>query len=48
LIDARASYGYGLSLDLLGLELHWDFAKQTDLKKSRSGLMTSFYIGAEF
>lgn len=48
LIDGRASYGYGLELSLLGLGLHWDFAKLTDFKKSQSGLRTSFYIGTEF
>ena len=48
LIDGRASYGYGLAVELLGLEFHWDFAKTTDFKKSTSGLMTSFYIGTEF
>ena len=48
LIDGRASYGYGLQLSLLGLELHWDFSKLTDFKKSLSGLRTSFYIGTEF
>jgi len=48
LIDGRASYGYGLEFSLLGLGLHWDFAKLTDFKKSLSGLRTSFYIGAEF
>ncbi len=48
LIDGRASYGYGLELTFLGLPLHWDFAKLTDLKKSQSALKTSFYIGYEF
>ena len=48
LIDGRAAYGYGLQLTLLGLQLHWDFSKLTNLKKSQSGLKTSFYIGAEF
>jgi hypothetical protein len=48
LIDGRASYGYGLQLQILGLWLHWDFAKLTDFKKSLSGLRTSFYIGTEF
>jgi outer membrane protein assembly factor BamA len=48
LIDGRASYGYGLQFEILGLWLHWDFAKLTDFKKSTSGLKTSFYIGTEF
>lgn len=48
LINGRASYGYGLQLTLLGLQLHWDFSKVTDLKQSQGRLRTSFYIGAEF
>jgi len=48
LIDGRASYGYGFQISLLGLNLHWDFAKLTDLKQSQSGLKTSFYIGTQF
>jgi Tol biopolymer transport system component len=48
LIDGKASYGYGLQFEILGLWLHWDFAKLTDFKKSTSGLRTSFYIGTEF
>lgn len=48
LIDGRAAYGYGIQFSLFGLQLHWDFAKQTDLKQTTSGLKTSFYIGAEF
>jgi outer membrane protein assembly factor BamA len=31
LVDARASIGYGITLNFLGLELHWDFAKRTNL-----------------
>jgi len=46
--DGRAAYGYGIQVTLLGLQLHWDFARLTDLKQSRSGLKTSFYIGAQF
>lgn len=48
LIDGRASYGYGFQVSLLGLNLHWDFARLTDLKQSQSGLKTSFYIGTQF
>ncbi len=46
--DGRASYGMGFQLSLLGLDLHWDFAKLWDFKKTLSGLKTSFYIGAQF
>ncbi|HEY6097272.1 MAG TPA: hypothetical protein VIU83_04395, partial [Candidatus Deferrimicrobium sp.] len=36
--NAIAAYGYGLEFTLLGLQLHWDFSKRTDLKKSQGGL----------
>jgi hypothetical protein len=48
LIDGRASYGMGFQLVLLGLELHWDFARQTDFKSTLSGFKTAFYIGTSF
>ena len=48
LIDGKAAYGFGLQLNVLGLQLHWDFAKLWDLKDTQSGLKTSFYIGAQF
>jgi WD40-like Beta Propeller Repeat len=48
LIDGRAAYGFGFQIEFLGLQLHWDFAKLWDFKKTQSGLKTSFYIGAQF
>ena len=48
LIDGSAAYGFGFQVSLLGLQLHWDFAKLWDFKKTLSGLKTSFYIGAQF
>jgi Tol biopolymer transport system component len=48
LIDGKASYGMGFQLVLLGLELHWDFARQTDFKHTLSGFQTAFYIGTSF
>ena len=43
-----ASIGYGLSFNMLGLELHWDFAKHTDLKQSYGKYRTEFWIGETF
>jgi Tol biopolymer transport system component len=43
-----ASVGYGLSFNMLGLELHWDFAKHTDLKQSYGKYRTEFWIGETF
>jgi hypothetical protein len=48
LINGIASYGWGLQVQLFGLQLHWDFARLTDLKKTLSGYRTSFFIGYEF
>lgn len=48
LVDARASYGWGLQLFLLGLPLHFDWSRLTDLKVvSREGRFT-FWVGYDF
>jgi Tol biopolymer transport system component len=47
--DARSSYGWGLTVRFLGLDLNWDFAQDWDFRDSlRVGLHTSFWIGARF
>jgi len=48
LIDGIASYGFGFEINLLGLPLHWDFARLTDLKSVKSSFKTAFYIGPVF
>ncbi len=48
LVDGAATVGYGLSFNFLGLELHWDFAKRTDLKQSYGSKRTEFWIGETF
>jgi Tol biopolymer transport system component len=45
--DAVAAYGFGLTVQLFGLDLNWDFAKRWNLKESQ-GRQTSFWIGARF
>ncbi len=47
--DCVSSYGFGLSLDLFGLPMNWDFSKQWDFKHTldRSN-QTSFWIGFQF
>lgn len=47
LVDAQAAYGVGLTVQLLGLDFNWDFAKRFDLKDSRDA-RTSFWIGTRF
>lgn len=46
--DGLAAVGYGLSFNFLGLELHWDFAKRTNLKQTFGKLRTEFWIGETF
>ncbi|MEK6371479.1 MAG: BamA/TamA family outer membrane protein [Acidobacteriota bacterium] len=48
LVDGVAAIGYGISLNLLGLEVHWDFARRTDLKKTQGGIRTEFWVGETF
>jgi len=45
--DAIAAYGFGLTVQLFGLDLNWDFARRWNLKESL-GRQTSFWIGARF
>jgi len=47
--DAIASFGYGLSFRLFGLQLNWDFAKRWNLDRTLDeGFQTSFWIGSRF
>jgi hypothetical protein len=46
--DAIAAYGWGFTVQFLGLDLNWDFARRWDLKQSSGGFQTSFWIGTRF
>jgi len=47
--DGVSSYGYGFTINFLGLDLNWDFARRWDLKDDLDeGLRTEFWIGAQF
>lgn len=48
LIDGRASYGFGVEVNFLGLPLHWDFARLWNFKHTFSSFKTTFYIGPTF
>ena len=48
LVNGLASVGYGVSFNMLGLELHWDFAKRTDLRSTNGKFRTEFWIGEVF
>jgi len=45
--DAVAAYGYGITVQFLGFDLNWDFAKETDLKDAGT-FRTAFWIGTRF
>jgi Tol biopolymer transport system component len=46
--DGVAAVGYGIAFDFLGLELHWDFAKRTNLRSTDGKFRASFWIGQTF
>lgn len=47
--DAQSSYGWGITVQLSGLDLNWDFARLWDLRSSlEKGSRTSFWIGTRF
>ncbi len=47
--DAVSSYGWGLTVDLGGIDLNWDFAKRWDFKDGfPGGFSTEFWIGTRF
>jgi outer membrane protein assembly factor BamA len=48
LVDGIASVGYGVSFNLLGLELHLDYAKRTNLRTTDGKFHTEFWIGEVF
>ena len=45
--NAVASYGWGLTARILGLDFNWDFARPYDLKHSGK-FATEFWIGTRF
>ena len=47
-MNGVAAYGWGVTVNLLGLDVNWDFAKQWDLKNQLSGFRTDFWIGTRF
>jgi WD40 repeat protein len=45
--DAVASFGWGVTARILGLDFNWDIARRWDLKQSGS-FQTEFWIGTRF
>jgi hypothetical protein len=46
--NGAAALGYGIAVNVFGLELHWDFAYRYDLDKVDDQLRTTFWIGQTF
>ena len=46
--NGAASVGYGISFNAFGMELHWDFARRTDLDEVEDKQRTTFWIGNTF
>ncbi len=47
--DCVSSYGFGMSLDLFGLPVNWDFSKRWDFKHTfDKGAQTSFWVGFQY
>ena len=52
-VDGRAAYGWGVTINLLGLDLNWDFSKQYRTPvglttNQHDGYRTDFWIGTQF
>ena len=46
--DGKAAVGLGISFNLLGMQLNFDFARRYDLKNMEDELRSSFWIGQQF
>ena len=47
--DAVSSYGFGVTINLMGIDLNWDFAQLWDFKDSLGyGFSSQFWIGTRF
>jgi Tol biopolymer transport system component len=46
--DGKAAVGLGISFNLLGMQLNFDFARRYDLKNTEDELRSSFWIGQQF
>ena len=47
--DAVAAYGWGFTVNMMGLSLNWDFARRTQFADDEdSGFETQFWIGTRF
>jgi hypothetical protein len=48
LVDGVSSYGFGLTIYLFGLPMHWDWVKLWDFKSSYTDRQVEFWMGVRF
>jgi Tol biopolymer transport system component len=49
LVDGVSSYGFGFSVNLFGLPMHWDFAKRWNFDATYdNGFVTTFWMGFRY
>ncbi len=48
LADGVSSYGYGFTVNILGLDFNWDFAKRWNFDTSEGDFASSFWVGTRF
>jgi Tol biopolymer transport system component len=48
LVNGVSAVGYGASMNFLGLEMHFEFAKRFDLKNTYGKIHSAFWIGETF
>jgi outer membrane protein assembly factor BamA len=46
--DGVATYGFGFSIYIFGMPMHWDFSKRWDFKNTLGGTEVDFWIGTRF
>ncbi len=46
--DGLAVYGFGFSVNLLGIPMHWDFSKRWDFKDTIGDRQVDFWLGYRF
>jgi hypothetical protein len=46
--DGVSTYGFGISMNLMGIPIHWDWVQRWDFKDSLGGMETHFWIGYRF
>jgi WD40 repeat protein len=48
LVDGVSSYGFGLTINVLGIPMHWDWVQLWDFKDKLIGRQVDFWVGYRF